>query len=212
MDGKVLRRLEEVCDGLKKNLTSTQILLSVDALEQRLRDQSHANGSNVKKESVIEKMERDSSLFSLLSPSLPLSLSSLSSPSTFPPSPSPLLSFPLTSSHSLAPPSSLPSPTVFLTGSTGFLGVHLLLSLLSQTNMRIYCLIRAKNSQSAMERLKKALSNAGAHSLSDALTLTHERVRIVCGDLTDPLFGMSFDDFRTLLFSVTHIVHCGALV
>lgn len=49
---------------------------------------------------------------------------------------------------------------VLLTGTTGFLGVHLLKELYdNQTTNKIYCLIRRKNNKNAVERIHSTLEN-----------------------------------------------------
>jgi len=45
---------------------------------------------------------------------------------------------------------------VLLTGATGFLGIHLLYELLSQTSSNIYCLIRGKSNNASKKRDNKA--------------------------------------------------------
>ena len=45
---------------------------------------------------------------------------------------------------------------VLLTGSTGFLGIHILNELFEKENGTIYCLIRANNNQTPKSRLKSA--------------------------------------------------------
>ena len=42
---------------------------------------------------------------------------------------------------------------ILLTGSTGFLGIHILYELLNNTDSDIYCLIRSKNNQYSKDRL-----------------------------------------------------------
>ena len=46
---------------------------------------------------------------------------------------------------------------IFLTGATGVLGGYLLKTLLLSTDSKIYCLVRAKDTQHAFNRLKSIL-------------------------------------------------------
>ena len=46
---------------------------------------------------------------------------------------------------------------IFLTGSTGYIGAHILFELLSNSNDRVNVLVRAKDQREAEERLWHAL-------------------------------------------------------
>lgn len=95
---------------------------------------------------------------------------------------------------------------IFLTGANGFVGAHLLDSLLKNTNYTIYCLIHSSNEKLAWEKLQSALSFFGL-SLPD-----HLRVKIVCGDLSQPYFALSRLQFNNLAQKIDVIIHCGAIV
>src|SRR5699024_12204016 len=43
---------------------------------------------------------------------------------------------------------------VFLTGSNGFVGIHVLYELLNTTNNTIYCLVRGRSYEHSLERLR----------------------------------------------------------
>lgn len=47
-----------------------------------------------------------------------------------------------------------PLETVLLTGATGYLGIHVLYRLLTETEVTVYCPIRSKDNTSAQERLR----------------------------------------------------------
>ncbi|KAF4138771.1 Male sterility protein [Phytophthora infestans] len=53
---------------------------------------------------------------------------------------------------------SLPPRNLFLTGATGFLGVHLLHALLKYLTSVVFCLVRAADEDAAMDRIKSALN------------------------------------------------------
>ncbi|KAF4132065.1 Male sterility protein [Phytophthora infestans] len=53
---------------------------------------------------------------------------------------------------------SLPPRNLFLTGATGFLGVHLLHALLKYSTSVVFCLVRAADEDAAMDRIKSALN------------------------------------------------------
>ena len=100
------------------------------------------------------------------------------------------------SQHALTP------TTVFLTGATGFLGAHVLDELLHKTEATIYCLVRASDADAAKQRLVRHLQT---------YDLWHEalarRIQPVVGDLAQPYFGLSADQFGHLAAQVDVIYH-----
>jgi amino acid adenylation domain-containing protein/thioester reductase-like protein len=102
---------------------------------------------------------------------------------------------------------SLPK-SVFLTGSTGFLGARILHEFLRNSADKIFCLVRASNIEEAHQRIEDAMLRQG-------LTISRsESVRImpICGDLEDKQFGLSDDAFLALANAVDTIFHCAAQV
>lgn len=97
--------------------------------------------------------------------------------------------------------------TIFLTGASGFLGVHLLAELLRQTRATIYCLVRAADPDQGYTKLQEGLQ---AYQLWDATTA--RRVRPVCGDLARPQLGLSAREFAQLTEQIGSVYHCGAWV
>ncbi|KAJ3399369.1 large subunit of alpha-aminoadipate reductase [Chytriomyces hyalinus] len=95
----------------------------------------------------------------------------------------------------------------FLTGATGFLGIFVLSSLLKRfPQCKVICLVRAKDADLGMKRLKE---NGQRHLLwSDEW---NTRVEAVVGDLGEEKLGLgaSWDD---LCQRVDVVVHNGALV
>ncbi|NEP09216.1 MAG: amino acid adenylation domain-containing protein [Symploca sp. SIO2C1] len=96
---------------------------------------------------------------------------------------------------------------IFLTGATGFLGAFLLHELLQQTEATIHCLVRCPNLEIGKQKLR---SNLKRYLLSDE-NLEH-RIVPVRGDLTQPLFGFSEEQFRQLATEIDTIYHNGAFV
>ncbi|WP_158607923.1 non-ribosomal peptide synthetase [Nocardia panacis] len=95
---------------------------------------------------------------------------------------------------------------VLLTGGTGFLGAHLLDELLTRTDARIRCLVRACDETEGLARIQRALHR---FRLSEAAA---DRVAIVLGDLVEPRLGLSEHGYAELVESVDAIYHCGARV
>ncbi|MFI9274917.1 amino acid adenylation domain-containing protein [Kitasatospora sp. NPDC052896] len=108
--------------------------------------------------------------------------------------------------------SALPRPRrerpaeLLLTGATGFCGAHLLDTLLTGTDARIHCLVRADDERHARERLR------AAHQRFLHRDLTSDRVVPLVGDLTAPLLGLDEQRFDQLADSLDGIHHLGGQV
>jgi hypothetical protein len=83
--------------------------------------------------------------------------------------------------------------SIFLTGATGFLGAFLLQELLLQTQGNIYCLVRSADADSGKIRIQKNLESYGIWN-QDFST----RIIPVVGDLSQPLLGLSSEEFKKM--------------
>lgn len=102
------------------------------------------------------------------------------------------------------------SPTVFLTGATGFLGCFILKDLLSRREpevRKVYTLVRAKDGQSAMDRLKRTCQAYGVW-VND----WRNRIECIPGNLGPARFGTTDEQWQTLVNSVDVVIHNGAQV
>ncbi|WOP07036.1 amino acid adenylation domain-containing protein [Streptomyces cyaneofuscatus] len=106
-----------------------------------------------------------------------------------------------------APETARDPKQVFLTGATGFLGVHLVERLLSAGVEHVHCLIRARDPQEALTRLAARMRRYGV----DPEPLL-DRVVPVPGELAEPHFGLPEDAWNSLTHDIDLIVHCGAQV
>ena len=97
---------------------------------------------------------------------------------------------------------------IFLTGATGFLGIHLLIELLMRTNAEIHCLVRAENEQIGWQRLEQAFK----YFLIDEQYLDKKRINLVTGDLSLPKFGIKETIYNFLSKEVDIIYHSGNIV
>lgn len=88
--------------------------------------------------------------------------------------------------------------TILLTGSSGFLGVHVLEKILSTTDSYVYCLCHKTNLASIYNKYFKK-------------EIDESRVKVLYGDLYLDNFGLSDDDYE-LLTSVDSIINCAAYV
>ncbi|HBL10886.1 MAG TPA: short-chain dehydrogenase [Cyanobacteria bacterium UBA11162] len=97
--------------------------------------------------------------------------------------------------------------SILLTGATGFLGAFLLKELLAQTEADIYCLVRASDAELG---LRKIQNNLESYLLwKDDYS---SRIIPVVGDLSQPRFGLSLEQFETLARNLDIIYHNGAVL
>jgi len=97
--------------------------------------------------------------------------------------------------------------SILLTGATGFLGAFLLRELLEQTQAVIYCLVRCSSAEEGVTRIQR---NLQAYSLWDEGF--RSRVIPVVGDLSQPLLGLSAEQFDSLASTIDVLYHIGAFV
>jgi len=93
--------------------------------------------------------------------------------------------------------------TILLTGSTGFLGSHLLSILVKHENVeKIYCLVRGKDDEEAFERLHQTFSKYRLH-----FEAGNSKVVSLCGDISKDLLGLEASEYINLASFVTVVVH-----
>jgi thioester reductase-like protein len=98
--------------------------------------------------------------------------------------------------------------SVFLTGSTGYLGAHAAALILENHAERLNLLVRAKTQREAEERLWKSLQlHLDFPRFREHLA---SRINIFRGDLTDRRFGLDDADYQRLVKSTTSVIHCAA--
>jgi thioester reductase-like protein len=89
---------------------------------------------------------------------------------------------------------------VFLTGATGFLGIHVLKELYKTTDKTIYCLIRdPKKFESAIVYYTD-------------IPYPNERIICFCGDITEASLGLKSNEYELLCNDIGDIIHCAATV
>jgi thioester reductase-like protein len=97
---------------------------------------------------------------------------------------------------------------IFLTGSTGYIGAHVAANLLEQHGASLNVLVRARDPQEAAVRLWQALQ---LHlEFPRFYEYFQTRMRVFCGDLTSPQFGLSADDYDRLIHTTDSVIHCAA--
>jgi thioester reductase-like protein len=97
---------------------------------------------------------------------------------------------------------------IFITGSTGYLGAHVAANLLTGHPDSLNLLVRGKDARDAGVRLWYALQlHMDFARFSESLK---SRIHIFRGDLTEPTFGLSNDDYRRLVRTTDGVIHCAA--
>ena len=92
---------------------------------------------------------------------------------------------------------------ILLTGSTGFLGVHVLAAFLERFPGKVYCLVRPSKDHKIARRLLQYLFFYFDRSYAEE---TENRLCVVEGDITDR------DGLLALDLGVTHVINCAANV
>lgn len=98
---------------------------------------------------------------------------------------------------------------VLLTGVTGYLGSHILIDLVRDTDITIYVLVRSQSEVEGLERLKSTLSYYAPKNFYINYNLK-DRVVVIPGDFTKADLGLSEEDYEMVQSKVNSIIHCGA--
>lgn len=101
---------------------------------------------------------------------------------------------------------------VFLTGATGFLGAYILRDLLARLSSqvsRVFCLIRAKGPEDALERLRSSGKDRGVW---DEEWVTSKRLKVLVGDLSEKRFGLKDEEWKEVEETADVVLHNGAMV
>lgn len=96
---------------------------------------------------------------------------------------------------------------IFITGATGFLGIHLLAAILdNDNNTSVICLVRASSPQKGMERI------ADCCRQYKILLNNTQRIEVVCGDMALSMFGLGETEYLRVCNEVSRVFHCAATV
>ncbi len=97
---------------------------------------------------------------------------------------------------------------IFLTGSTGYIGAHVAANLLEGYGASLNVLTRARDLPDAQLRLWRAMQlHMDFPRFYEHL---QTRVRVFLGDITEPQFGLSPDDYDRLIHTTDSVIHCAA--
>jgi len=97
---------------------------------------------------------------------------------------------------------------IFVTGSTGYIGAHVVAELLERHSDPLNLLVRAQDAREADRRLWRALQlHLDFPRFHHAL---RSRITVFRGDLTTPGFGLAADDYQRLVESTDSVIHVAA--
>lgn len=103
----------------------------------------------------------------------------------------------------------LTSPThILLTGACGFVGVHLLQTLLSSSTAHVHCPIRAGSPVQARQRMMATFEHYKIRLAPDELA----RIHTYPGDLSEPSIGLAQEVYEHLCREVELIYHSASAV
>ena len=120
----------------------------------------------------------------------------------------------LAAAPTLRPPSA-EVRTVLLTGATGFLGRYLALEWLERMDLvdgTVICLVRAKDNESALERLDATYDSGDPELLRHYRELAADHLEVIAGDKSEANLGLDQQTWRRLADTVDLIVDSAALV
>jgi thioester reductase-like protein len=100
-----------------------------------------------------------------------------------------------------------PQSRALLTGATGFLGIFLLSELVTRHDCSVTCLVRASDAAAAQRRLQRTADRFGISW--DTLA---DRVTAIAGDVSQPEFGLSEQQYADLAAGIDCIYHSAASV
>ena len=99
------------------------------------------------------------------------------------------------------------SKNVLLTGVTGFLGIHILHDLLTNTDVNIYCIIRKKDKKTPKDRL---IDRLNYYFDGQFIEYINKRIFVLDANITDHYFGLSKDKYKLLGHTISSVIHCAA--
>jgi long-chain acyl-CoA synthetase len=95
--------------------------------------------------------------------------------------------------------------SILLTGANGFLGTQIALRIIKQYDHKIIALIRGKNKEDAVNRLGRAW-----WEFPELLEEIGNRIYVLNGDISKKELGMEKGEYKTLVQTLTHVIHTAA--
>jgi len=97
---------------------------------------------------------------------------------------------------------------IFIPGSNGFLGIHIIDSLL-KTNNTLYCLVRSTENKTSSQRFLDVYKYYFNKDISDYIG---SKIIVLDGDLSKDLFGLNNQEYIELAKKIDIIINCAASV
>lgn len=98
--------------------------------------------------------------------------------------------------------------SIFITGSTGYLGSYVVTDLLRHNDERLLLLVRARDGEEALQRLWRSLQ---LHmDFVEFRQYMAERVEVCLGELTEPKLGLSLRAYEQATQATDSIIHIAA--
>lgn len=98
---------------------------------------------------------------------------------------------------------------VLLTGATGFIGMHILYELINTTTNNIYCLVRGKDEEVRIDKLK---TNYKYYFNEDITPYLNERVFVLGGDISFVNLKLEYNDYDFLKNNINTVINAAAIV
>ena len=98
---------------------------------------------------------------------------------------------------------------ILLTGSTGFLGIHILEEFIKNENGKIYCIVRDDIGVSAKLKLQQKLHYYFDNKYDN---LIGKRIFAITGDITKPGFGLNQEELLNLSNNIDIVINSAAKV
>ena len=98
---------------------------------------------------------------------------------------------------------------ILLFGSNGFVGMHIISSFIKNDTGKIYCVMRDKNNNSALDRFVNTLHFYFGNELDSYI---NKRIFIIKGNITKENFDMSKTNFETIVKNTDIVINAAANV
>ena len=98
---------------------------------------------------------------------------------------------------------------VLLTGATGYLGVHVLKELIDTGHKSVFCIIRAKDNDTAVQRLHNKLNYYFGENF---IFKYSSNIKVLKGDLSENNLGLDSKSYTELTENIDSIIHTAANV
>lgn len=107
----------------------------------------------------------------------------------------------------ISTPQKIEVGNLLLAGATGYLGIHILSEFIEHESGFAYCLVRGKNQEDSEQRLDSLLHFYFGNRYAGC-----DRIKVLCADLQKERFGLSVQEYMTLIPTVSTVINAAASV